>query len=362
MTPLAIRQHRIRALCLHPESRRSPREVVHALGAVQSQDLAASLWAITARTQREHLGAVQAAAASGSIVRTWLLRGTIHWVDSALVRPILDVIAPRLLAQAAQRLRNLELDESMIERAAVAAEEALSGRQQRTREEMYQYFQDAGVPTSAQRGYHILWRLALQGRICFGPAGGRRPVFVWLDEWIPRQREARPPMEAMEELARRYFSSHGPASLHDFAWWSGLTVKDAKAAVAQLPCLVRDKFAGADYWSLDPVPDDPGDAPSAFLLPAFDEYLLGYKNRSMIAETSSLPRLVPRANGIFRPLVVVDGRIVGTWKSQQAGATTEVSLELFEKVSPQSKEMLKTAAVDYADSLGGYLKGFTVSL
>jgi Winged helix DNA-binding domain len=229
-------------------SARSPGAVVTALGAVQGQDYLGSLWSVGLRCPGAAEGDVEQALADRSIVRTWLLRGTLHLLAPADLRWLLALLAPRSLAGNAGRHRQLELDDALFARSEKLAVQALQGGRRLTRDAFYELLEGAGIATAGQRGYHITWRLAQLGVLCFGPREGSQPTFVLLEEWVPPapvlDRE-----EALAELARRYFTSHGPATLADFAWWAGLKVSDAKSGLAQVSSqLEQVSVDGTIYW------------------------------------------------------------------------------------------------------------------
>jgi winged helix DNA-binding protein len=233
MTRAKVPQQRLHNQRLAATHLDTPAEVVRWLGAVQAQEYLGSLWAIGLRTRNATEAIVERAIADRSIVRTWPMRGTLHFVAAEDVRWMLELMTPRVVAAAAGRLaREYELDRSAFGRSAEVVARALEGGGSLTREAMYRALEVARISTAGGRGLHITWRLAHDGLICFGPRQGKQQTFVLLDEWIPgAKRLARE--EALCELARRYFTSHGPATTHDFAWWSGLLLSDAAEALAE---------------------------------------------------------------------------------------------------------------------------------
>ena len=207
-----------------------PAAVVRWFGAVQAQDYLGGLWAVGLRTRGATESSVEAAIARGDFVRTWPMRGTLHFVAAADVRWMLALLTPRVHAGVSARWRQLELDHKVMARSAKVAEQALVGGKRVRRDAMYAMWNEAGIATHDSRGLHILGYLARTGLICFGPRDGKQHTFTLVEEWLPTAR----PLErdiALGELARRYFTSHGPATVHDFAWWSGLTVTDARAGL-----------------------------------------------------------------------------------------------------------------------------------
>ena len=209
----------------------TPADVVRWFGAVQAQDYPGALWAVGLRTAGATEADVEQAVAARAIVRTWPLRGTLHFVAPEDVRWMLTHFAPRTIARAALRFRQLELDERTFARAAAVFVKALHGGRAVSRPRLYELLERAGIATRDNRGLHILWRCAHDRLICFGAREGKQQTFALLDEWVPPARTL-DRNEALGELARRYFTSHGPATLADFTWWSGLSAADARAALA----------------------------------------------------------------------------------------------------------------------------------
>ena len=329
-----------------------PEEVVRWLGAMQAQDYPQALWAIGLRLRSATVADVEQAISEGKIVRTWPMRGTLHFVPPEEARWRLKLSASRILARDGRRLEQLGLDRGIMERCRELFYEALKGNGRLTRPEMMQVLEEAGIGTQNQRGYHILWYLSQEGVICPGPNRGKQQTFLLLDEWVPASIELSRE-ESLAELAGRYFASHGPATVHDLAWWAGLTVTDARSGLeAAMPGLVSEKIDGKDYWMAADVPDHTArDGSTVHLLPAFDEYLLGYKDRGAVLDAEEAQRVVPGKNGIFFPTIVVGGRVVGTWKRKLKKNSVDITLSPF---APQDDpgERAMEAARSYGDFVG----------
>lgn len=328
-----------------------PADVVAWMGMVQAQDYRASLWAIGLRTKSATEAMIEKAIADRSIVRTWSARGTIHFVEAKDVRWMLDLLAPRAMAGTSRRLRQLELDETTIARCSKTLAGALQGGKQLTRKEIFQRLEDSHISSAGQRGIHIIERLAQQGLICFGPRNGNQKTFVLLPEWVPdARRMARE--DALAELASRYFASHGPATLHDFAWWAGLTLAIAKASIEMAGSrLVQEVVEGRSYWLSPSTPTAGTPAAAACFLPAFDEFLLGYTDRIAVLEK----RFARRANtggGIIKPTIVFNGRIEGTWKRTFKIGGVVVFPNWFTKPDESRLHAITRAARQYARFLG----------
>lgn len=328
-----------------------PDDVVTWLGALQAQDYAGALWSVGLRMPKATLKAIEQAIADRTIVRTWPMRGTLHFVAAQDVRWLLKLLTPRMIAQTAGRYRQLELDEAILARSQELFARALEGGKQLTRDEMYQVLEQAGIPTAGQRGYHFLVRAAQDGLICFGPPSGNQQTFVLLDEWIPPTKPfARD--EALAELTKRYFTSHGPATLQDLMRWAGITAGDAKIGLALVGKELRQETVeGQVYW-LGPTVPHPDNETSTYLLPGFDEYLLGYSDRSAVLDPAYAQRICPGGNGVFNPTIVMDGRVVGTWKRVLKKDKVFITPSPFTPFHEAQQECFIDAARPFGEFLG----------
>lgn len=292
----------------------APEEVVDWLGAVQAQDYLGALWAVGARVAGATAQTVTQALADGRIVRTWPMRGTLHLVAPADVRWMLALLTPRVVQRSQGRLRQLGLDTAALAASARVLTAALEGGRHRSRAALFGALEAAGIATGGQRGIHILGQLAQAGLLCFGPHAGKQPTFTLLNEWVPAA-PALPRDEALAALSLRYFRSRGPATLQDFCWWSGLTVADARAGLGAVAGqLAEARLDGQTYFYAEAAAGLGDDPDQPFLLPPFDEFLLAYRDRSAVLDPAYSGRVAPGANGIFHPIVVQGGRVVGTWR------------------------------------------------
>ena len=331
-----------------------PGDVVRWLGAVQAQDYPAGLWAVGLRMRGATEADIEKAIADREIVRTWPMRGTLHFVAPEDARWMLKLLTPRIVVGLASRHRELGLDEATFERSKELFVMALEGGKQIRRPDMYKVLEAGGISGAGQRFPHILGLLAQQGILCFGPHEGKQPTFVLLDEWVPKSRELERD-EALAELARRYFTSHGPATLQDFVWWSGLKVADARAGLEMAKSqLVEETVGEKTYWLASSAPVPGGKSPDVRLLPVYDEYLVGYKERSAALDPAHDEAT---GHGIFSPIIVLDGRIVGTWGRTQKKDSVVITTQLFKKLSGAEKDALAEAADRY-----GRFRNMPVSL
>lgn len=314
---------------------------------MQAQDYRSALWAVGLRLPDSCEADIERAVAGSAIVRTWAMRGTLHFVAAADVRWILRLLAPRIIAGGAYRRRQLEIDGSTIALSRDLLTGALSGGRLLARDEAMDLLAGAGIRTTGQRGIHILRHLSLEGLLCQAAFEGKQSTFALLDERVPDaatlDRE-----DALAELVCRYFVSHGPATLKDFVWWSGLTVADAKKGIelAGETRLAQEKVGDTAYWMPPGPPASNPDVRRVCLLPGFDEYILGYEDRGIVLDPPASERIVPGGNGVFRPTIVVDGRVVGTWRLGGRTSASSVT-ELFSSLDAAASRALTAAFRDY---------------
>lgn len=332
----------------------TPGELVAHMGAMQAQDYLGAKWAIGLRVPGNTETDIDQAIIDRTIVRTWPMRGTLHFVAADDVRWMLALLAPRIIARSKTRHTELGLDAHTFLRADEALANGLQGGKQLTRKEVLALFETAGITTEGQRGYHLLGYAAQRALICLGAPRGKQQTFTLLDEWIPKSRVlARD--EALAELARRYITSHGPATLQDFVWWSGLLVADARAGLAAATGITEQKIDGVTYWLPTHLPQKPGVATAAYLLPGFDEFLLGYTDRQTVLDTEHMQHVTPSKNGIFSAIIVLHGRVIGTWRRTLSKAGVTVSLSPFAPLKPVERQAIEAAAMRYAAYLNAHL-------
>jgi hypothetical protein len=324
-------------------------EVVTSMVAVQAQDYLGALWAIGLRMRTATERMVEQALADRLVVRTWPLRGTLHFVAADDVRWLLELAAPRMIERNRRRLGDeFAIDETRVAHARRVCERVLGGGRQLTRDALYAAFESERIATGAQRGLHLLWWLALERVICFGAREGKQQTFVLLDEWLPATRRLSRDA-ALAELALRYFTSRGPATLQDFTWWSGLAAADAASALEMVaPQLVQETIDKRVFWfAQTPKPRSKAKTPRVHLLPAWDEYAVAYRDRSVALDPVHAHR-ADAGNGIFRPPVLVDGRIAGTWKRSFGKGGVAIDATPFDAWSPAVRDEVIAAGTRYA--------------
>lgn len=307
-----------------------PEEVIRWMGAVQAQEYQHALWAVGLRTQSATAADVEQAIADGKIVRTWPMRGTLHFIPAEDAKWMVKLSAPRLVSGSKRRREQLELDENILDRCKALFYDALNGGRRMPRPELLKLLEDAGISTKNQRGYHILWRASQDGLLCMGPNHGKQQAFVLLDEWVPDSKELSRE-ESLAALAGHYYVSHGPATLQDFAGWAGLPVSEARIGLESIKQeLISRTIDGKEYWMTGASSNSSAHDPlGAYLLPAFDEYLIGYKDRGAVLAGDDMQRVVPYSNGMFLPVILYEGIVTGTWQRTIKKQAVEVTLHSF---------------------------------
>lgn len=312
-------------------------DVVTWFGAMQAQDYASGLWSLGARLPSATRADIEAALESREALRTWPMRGTIHLVPSRDASWMVRILGERALAGAEKRREYLGLDDATADRAVAILAEVLAGGARLTRAQCVAALEAHGIPGAGQLGYHLLWYASQRGVTCIGPQRNGEQTFVLLDEWVPDpilpDRE-----EALAIIATRYVRSHGPTTRRDFIGWTGLTAADADAALAA---------AGAGVTTVDVEGQEMLVAPGALehvsvdragaaehdpaadhvcALPGFDEYLLGFKDRSLMLDPEHAQAIIPGGNGVFQPTIAKDGRVIATWKRKTLTKRTKITI------------------------------------
>jgi hypothetical protein len=350
MTPSDVAQRRFHNQHIAGTAFRKASEVVAWMGAVQAQEYLSSLWAVGLRTRDAIEPDIEQAVWDRTIVRSWPMRGTLHFVASADLRWMLKLLAPRVIARSASRYRQLELEGKTFLKCHAVLARALQGGKQLTRLELATAFELAGIATGGGRLMHIIARAAMEGLICHGTRRGKQFTFALLAEWVWATNNLTQD-EALSELAKRYFTSHGPATLEDFKWWSGLTTAEVKAGLGSIDShLKQASVDGRTHWFAKDRSRVKDVQPAAYFLPAFDEFLVGYKDRSAVLGSHNDRQPGQRNTGsMLSPTIVINGRVVGTWKRMlniNKGSAIIVPT-LFTSLSRTEKQAVAGAAVRY---------------
>ncbi|WP_414469247.1 winged helix DNA-binding domain-containing protein [Methanobacterium sp. ACI-7] len=347
MTGPNIPSMRLQSQQLDCQRFKKPEEIIAWFGGVQAQDYPGAKWAIAQRLEDCTDVNIEQAFAEKKFVRTWAMRGTLHFVTASDIRWIMELLGPRIIARNARRYKELELDEETLKRSNEVLKNALQEGERLNRRELVTILQENGISTEGQRAPYMLQRASLDGLICQeGMHSNNNPIFISMVE-LPKTKTLTRHY-ALAELAKRYFTSHGPATIQDFTWWSGLLTKDAKAGLEAVKSSLESETIGdKTYWYLGSKLKH--SSPRVHLLPSFDEYIVGYKDRS-----ASLEKIHSKNESIknmMYPTIAIDGQIVGTWKRRFN--KNEVMVELKPSIALNATEchILDDAAYRFGEFL-----------
>lgn len=350
-----IAHHRLHNQRIASDLFEEPADVVKWLGAVQAQDYPAAKWAVGLRIQEATDAEIEQAFNDGAILRTHVLRPTWHFVAPADIRWMLALTAPRVNVAMGYGDRQLELDDAALARSNAVLAKGLEGGNQLTRLELASLLEREGISLgSARRLTHIMIHAELDAIVCSGPMRGKQFTYALLDERAPETKTLERE-EALAELAMRYFTSHGPASLQDFVWWSGLTTADAKAGLEMVrPVLAYEVVDGKTYWLSADTSATPSKyvSETAYLLSNFDEYTVGYRDRSAVFDLSYVGILGGRGDLLSNHTIVIDGQVVGTWKRTVKKGTVAVEVKPFAPLDDAGNRTLAGAIERYSRFIG----------
>jgi hypothetical protein len=320
--------------------------VVMNLGAVQAQDYNGASWALSLRLKKVTKADIDQAFDAGRILRTHVLRPTWHFVLPEDIRWMIELTAPRIKQAMSYYNRKLELDETFFARSHRAITNALANKKWLTRAELAQALADNGIEASGQRLAHIVMQAEIDGLICSGPFRGKQFTYALIAERAP-QAKILSREESLAMLAARYFKSHGPASLRDFIWWSGLTAADSQLALSLVKNqLHHETYAGKEYWFSGALAAET--ATQILLLSVYDEYVIAYQDYSPIFldKTKHLTNIFGNARLDY--VIVKDGVVVGTWRRQVKKNIVVIKTNLEVKLEPVYKKLLLKAAENYS--------------
>lgn len=327
--------------------------MVRVLGAVQAQDYGGAKWALSQRTNDATDAQIERELDSGAIVRTHVLRPTWHFVAAADLRWMLALTAPRVSQATAYYNRQLELTPAVFRRSNAAIARALRDGKALTRLELRTELERAGVkPATSQRLGHLMMQAELDALICSGARRGKQFTYALVDERIPAtaplQRD-----EALLALARRYFATRGPATVHDFAWWSGLTIADVRRAIDIAGAeLERQDTDQKTYWLVRDRQPLPRSKRTVHLLPNYDEYFIGFRDRSAIGQRIGSTKSVTGGNALIAHVIAVDGQLVGGWKRSMEKRSVVLEADLVVPLKREERAALIAEGRRFGDFLG----------
>jgi winged helix DNA-binding protein len=338
----AIAEQRLRHQSITGPPRRTVENAVAWLGAVQAQEFAAAKWGLALRMPGGTTDArIEEAFNAGRILRTHVMRPTWHFVTPRDIRWMLELTGPRVQRLMQVYNRRMELDAPTLKRALAVIERVLAGGKPLTRVELCEQLACAGIAARRERLAHIMLEAELVGMICSGPLRDGKFTYMLLAERAPTSRGL-PRDEALAELARRYFRSHGPATVRDFVWWSGLLTADATRGLE----MIRARKTSVDnvtYWWMGDVDAHPARGHSAHLLPVYDEYLIAYRDRHAVPH-----RTIASWTGSFAHAFIIDGQIGGMWRAVRHAQGVNVELRLGRRLTRPERRALDEAAGRYS--------------
>lgn len=312
------------------------KDLVGSMGAMQAQDLAMAKWAVGLRLDQSTEETIENAYNNGEIIRTHLMRPTWHFVSPEDIYWLLELTAPRIIPTLKARNKQLELTEEIFSKCYRILEKELTNGNSLTREELARLFMFENIKTDENRFSHLMIKAELDGLVCSGPLKNKKLSYASLSERVPIKKLLSKD-ESLYELAKRYFVSHGPATLQDFVWWSGLSVSDARKALEMnKSSLNSETIESATYWFGNPTTSTKS-KPIVHLLPAFDELLISYRDRKAIISDPDNKKAIS-SNGIFRPIIVVDGKVCGIWRRLSKMNLVVVEANLFQ---PQNESIIE---------------------
>lgn len=327
------------------------KDLISSMGALQAQDYSMSKWAIGIRIPKASDGSVESAIDSGEIIRTHVMRPTWHMVAGEDASWLLELTGPGIKASQKSRNRELELSGDVFDRTNKIIINAVRNGNHLTREELMSVLRNEGIETANNRGSHILFTAELDRIICSGRIKSGKQTYALFSERIPGIKSI-PREEALKKIAGKYFFTRGPATLKDFTWWSGLSAHDARRALEIIsPELVSETIENKVYWY---TPDSNMPFPGknrVYLLPSYDEFIISYADRSAALSIVHKKRAIS-VNGIFNPVILIDGQVAGLWKRSVRSDKVIFETSLFHKTDKKITRLIDEKVEEY----GSFLK------
>jgi hypothetical protein len=348
MTASAISHQRLFNQHVQSNEFNSVGELVHWMGAIQAQDYAMAKYAIGVRSKNSTDKKIEEVINNGDIIRIHVLRPTWHFVAAEDIRWMLDLTAKNLNRALSSNNKRLELDEKIFKKANTIIEKLLRDGKHLTRKEIMTALEKKGIKTDDLRAGHIMFRSEIDLVVCNGVRRDKQFTYALFDERVPATKKLSKE-EALAQLAQRYFFSHGPATLQDFTWWSGLSVTDSKTGLELIKSkLVCEKYRGNFYWFCESTFQKTGKSEVIFL-PSYDEFLISYKSREVSLHLLHAPKAFTN-NGIFNPIIVRNAKVIGTWKPQIKKEVL-VKQHFFNKPTEKQKQLCAKAAKEFGKFL-----------
>lgn len=331
---------------------KTPVEVVQWLGGMQAQDYLGGLWAIGLRLSTKVSDKdIEQAILDKQIVRTWPMRGTLHFVAAEDLRWMLALTGKRHVETSLRRYGELELDEKTLARSSDLLVNALKDAAELDRHALLDVLEKNGISTAGQRGIWMLSRACVDGLIVQGVMRRNVQTYFAIDDSIPKGKSFTRE-EALAELTRRYFTGHGPAQVQDMVWWSGLTISDVRAGIESVKDQLESETIDAKtYWFSPQMASAPKESPDVYALPGFDEFLLAYSDKSA-ALVPDFHKRWSRKNAVFGSTIVSDGQVIGEWKRTLKKDKVVITTEPYRDLTAKEREKFADVMQRYADFLG----------
>ncbi len=329
-------------------SLRKPEEIVAYMGAMQAQEAEMSKWGVGARLKGAAVNDIEESINTGKIIRTHILRPTWHLVSAEDIHWMTELSAPRVRPIIMGYWKARGFNEEVYIPAIRLVEKLLKDHNHLTRQEISDALIAAKITSDPDLTHCVTGRAEIDGIVCNGRLKGRKNTFALLEERVPK-REAICKEEALERLARRFFTSHGPATIHDFAWWSGMTLTDARKALEQIKHdFISEEINGRTFWMRNDIAAPSHGTASALLLPPFDEFVVSYKERSEMIEDHHYGKVMTK-NGLFSPTAMLDGEIVGSWRKVTSKGKVGAEISFFEKPTKNIEALFEKPVKEFAD-------------
>jgi len=328
----------------------TPKEMVGWMGAMQAQDYNMAKWAIGLRLPGTTDAIIEDAFNKGEILRTHVLRPTWHFVSADDIYWMLELTAPHMNRAMKGRHKALGLDEKIFAKSNSIIQKALERGKHLTRVEIMNELNKNKIETHDQKSIHLMYHAELNGLVCSGIMRGKEHTYALLEKRVKKAKSITRE-EALAKLAERYFTSHGPATLEDFTWWSGLNITESRKALEMVEKnFVTETFKSRTYLFADSFAVPKRNKSSFHLLPAFDEYIISYKDRSVAIQTEHQPKAFS-ANGIFWPTIIMKGKVIGLWKRNIQKDKVIIEAEFFKKPTKAAINSFKKESKKYGKFL-----------
>jgi len=323
---------------------KTPKELVGWMGAMQAQDFTMAKWALGIRLPGSTEKLIEEAVNKGEILRTHVLRPTWHFVSAEDIKWMLELSAPHIKSGMKGRHKQLGLSEAILKKSRKIIEKLLATSEHLTREEIMSEFKKAKINVNENRSSHFMLMAEFDGLICSGKMKDGKQTYALLESRIPKTKTL-DREEALTKLAQKYFISHGPATLQDFVWWSGLPVADARKAIEMIKSdFVSEKIDDKEYWLTNSTNISIKQKESVYLLPAYDEFLISYRDRDASLSLVDNKKTISN-NGIFRPVILINGQVKGIWKRITKNDKVIIEVNLFQPQKKAIQQEIKKAAM-----------------